>query len=70
MEDQQVKLRQREALENLGTSLVDPHIQQLFSISSPSQSMAPSHPAIGLGCASLWLVVIFLYCWCVGGNGR
>ncbi|MDB9518952.1 hypothetical protein PN466_18570 [Roseofilum reptotaenium CS-1145] len=56
------KNRQREVLENLGTTLVDPHIQQLTSIPSHTPPI-PAHPVVGFGCASGWLLVTFIYCW-------
>ncbi|MBP0028341.1 hypothetical protein [Roseofilum sp. Guam] len=63
MEEQLDKFRQREALENLGTNWVDPHIQQLTSVPSHTLPTIPAHPVVGFGCASGWLLVTFVYCW-------
>lgn len=63
MKEQEDKFRQREALENLGTNWVDPHIQQLTSVPSHTPPTIPTHPVVGFGCAAGWLLVTLVYCW-------
>ncbi|HBR00734.1 MULTISPECIES: hypothetical protein [unclassified Roseofilum] len=63
--EQLAKNRQREALENLGTNFVDPHIQQLMSVPSHTPTI-PAYPVVGFGCAAVWLLVTFVCCWMMG----
>jgi len=63
--EQLAKNRQREALENLGSNFVDPHIQQWVSVPSHTPPMIPAPPGVGFGCAAVWLLVTFVCCWMI-----
>ncbi|OCR02474.1 hypothetical protein BCD67_00875 [Oscillatoriales cyanobacterium USR001] len=61
MNDQQEKIKQREALENVYGNFVEPYVNQLIEINA--QSLPTTHIAFsGFCCASGWLVLTLLYC--------
>lgn len=61
MNDQQNKLKQREALENAYDNFVQPYVNQLIE---PNAQPIPTIPVAfpGFCCASGWLVLTLLYC--------
>ena len=61
MNDQQDKLKQREALENAYDNFVQPYIKHLIEVNPQS---LPTIPAAfpGFCCVSGWLLLTFLYC--------
>ncbi|MCT7952918.1 hypothetical protein NG798_24260 [Ancylothrix sp. C2] len=61
MNDQQDKLKQREALENAYDNFVQPYIKQLIEVNPQSlPNIDVAFP--GFCCASGWLALTLLYC--------
>jgi len=61
MNDQQDKIKQREALEDAYDNFVEPYINQLIEVNA--QSLPNIDVAFsGLCCASGWLLLTMLYC--------
>lgn len=61
MNDQQDKIKQREALENAYTNFVEPHVNQLIEV---NVQPIPETPVTfsGFYCVSGWLLLTMLYC--------
>lgn len=61
MNDQQDKIKQREALENAYGNFVEPYINQVIAVNAQSLPNVPVTSS-GLCCASGWLLLTMLYC--------
>jgi len=61
MNDQQDKLKQREALENIYGNFVEPYVNQLMEVNTQSLPTIPVAFS-GFCCASGWLLLTVLYC--------
>ena len=61
MNDQQDKLKQREALENIYGNFVEPYVNQLMEVNTQSLPTIPVAFS-GFCCASGWLMLTLLYC--------
>ena len=60
MIDVQVKIKQRQALENAYGNLVEPYVKQVMEV--PPQTLATAPVAFPCFCtASVWLLLTFLY---------
>ena len=61
MDNQQNKIKQREALENAYGNFVEPYVNQVIAVNAQS---LPNIPAAfpGFCCASGWLLLTILYC--------
>lgn len=60
MDTQELRIRQREALENAHGNFVEPHINQFIAVNSQSLTTIPINPS-GLYCTSAWLVLALGY---------
>lgn len=62
MNDQEDRIKQREALENAYDNFVEPYVNQfIIEVNAqPSPSIDVTLP--GFGCVSGWLVLTLLYC--------
>lgn len=61
MDNQQEKLKQREALENAYGNFVEPHINQLIEVKAQSFTTVPVTFS-GFCCTSGWLILTLFYC--------
>lgn len=69
MNDQQDRIKQREALENAHDNFVQPHINQLIEVNAQSLPTIPvAFP--GFCCVSGWLVLTLLYCFWMRRRGK
>lgn len=61
MDNQQEKVKQREALENAYSNFVEPHINQFIKVNAQP---LPTIPVVhsGFYCASVWLLLTLFYC--------
>ncbi len=60
MNTQELRIRQREALENAHGNFVEPHINQFIAVNNQSLPVTPINPS-GLYCTSVWLVLAVGY---------
>ena len=61
MDNQQEKVKQREALENAHGNFVEPYINQFIAVNNQSLPITPVTPP-GLYCTSAWLMLALGYC--------
>ena len=61
MDTQQIRIKQREALENAHGNFVEPHINQIIAVNPNSLPNIYSTP-YGFYCVSLWIFLTLLYC--------
>lgn len=68
MDSQQVKIKQRQALENAYGNLVEPYVKQVIEV--PPQTLATASVAFPcFCCTSVWLLLTFWYCVRMRGRG-